>query len=471
MRRHLFWILVFLATLALGGWAYPQPGKLPPSSGTLDFTDDKKMADGQAFQDSAGGIWCAAGRSGGRGGQERRLFRWTGEGWEPAPPRDLTYPAWARRSMPPWHYHHRPLTALPGRDGTVLAVAVGDLYQTAPGGKEEGQDDIVRKLLVFQREKQQAFDAERKQFPAKFRRPWEMPTWLVAWLYTGREWVGPVEIETLCRQQRATLLRAFPDTHGGPHHFDLLSDGERLWVAYRGRVTAYAPTAACTWDFPDRDDKRPEYPSTQKLVRLPDGGVWCCLPHDKGMKIFALAVRDAKIEAKEVPVASEGAPRAFHLARQEGLVGWGAPREPNVTQVVFWRKGRWEAWADGRGFAGEDEQGGVWLLPWQRQGLEDGYHVYRDGQLTRFPLPDGMRGGLLTRAGKGRMIATAHDGLARRWRVLEIVAGGAKGQWEVRRAWGSDEYGLDGHRVFADGKGNFIHERGKVGRVVQGTGK
>jgi hypothetical protein len=482
-------ICVVFALFAIPSVLIAAEPKWPSPSGTIEFPKGRVDSSTEVFADSTGGIWKLEGHSGFRGSAQRRLARWNGEAWDAAPPLDLPHMEWMRRPAPPWNAWHTPLFVIPGDKGSLLAVAIGDSHQQSsvqmkklppinPIG--ELKDPDILKALELHQKKAAELQAKREKDKTIARdRTGEHSTWWVGWLFDDNKWIGPLEMNELLKQKRATLNALFARGRTGPAVFDIVSDGKNLWAAFAGKVHVFTEKGTASWDLPIQGNLRAR---VLNLVSPEPGVVWCHYVHDNKSVATRLLEKDGAIDAKDFGAAAAPVKQQdvaaiphFYSSAKGPVVLWGISPLRGNPNVHFWNAGesKWQPRDDIRHFLGEDASNDLWFLPsFETAQKENGYRIVSGKTTKIIAVPKRIRLGLLTDAGPGRKIGTAYDLEAKKQCIVEWhVSKDEKTGWEARRVRHTDAYGLDGHRVFVDAKGNFIHDNGIIAKAPQPTEK
>jgi hypothetical protein len=391
---------------------------------------------GQSFADTAGRIWRKErGVAVGWRPEGAVLTRWDGKAWRLTPVRRAKHPRWMARALPPWRKFDRPLHVQVGRDGTLLAVAVADIWQGSE--PKRGWNQRWEKI---------------EQLGKKALSEGRSLHWLEGWLYKDGGWSGPTKMEDLVAEHRQTLLLHFTRPTPETAHIDLQSDGKWLWVAYDGVVRAIdADGHTLAWDIPEdhRHGARRRFgPVLQpvNVICLPGGAVWCAYAAGDGYRVVALRVAEDHLDATPVlPLGGEGDVWPWWFATSDGRV-WLCRNE----RTHVWRDGRLEEKpALGKPVLWEDN-GQLWFLPRDLYGPERGYHIVQEGETHTLAWPFEFEMGAVCPTGKNRYLAACGDTV-----VAIDATGDDPGRWRVSRV-----HLLAGVResrgVFLDGHGNLV---------------
>jgi hypothetical protein len=405
--------------------------KKPPAGCDLTQVRQEKLGPGKTFQDAAGQIWRTMGHS---------LLRWDGKAarWAETPVKGLPHPPWDPRPASPWGAWAQPPRVLTGAGGTVLAVAVRDVYQDVLKDHPDKAKDW-REVLQLGK----ALAVGRDQ-----------PFWLVGWIYHDGRWTGPQSLAELLAAERRVLLRDFQGQTPTAGFFDLQSDGKNLWYSDGRSVHVFDGRGKlASWALPEGKSSPPLRPTN--LVRLPDGTLWCL----HGAEVTALTLADGRIVARAEPGArlpdrAVVSDISIHVARDGQVFFWSERWLGN--RPFFWRKGAWVREEEMGPFAGEDADGGLWFLPGGGEGTwsEKGYNLLRKGERYRVPLPERCQRGAVTPAGAGRLLAAGSDRCFVLVRAEKEPAG-----WRVEATYGLKSFGETGG-LFLDRHGHVVGESG-----------
>jgi hypothetical protein len=335
------------------------------------------------FQTADGVVW-------GRSGEEENqaLVRWEDGRWTDTPVKPMPHPPWGARMAAPWKASS-PLY-LPGRDNTVLAVVMRDIYQDLQAEHKDLDHWSIMRMAPPK-------TGERK--------------WPEAWLYSGGKWSGPAKLPALFAKHGRALAAAYSEPAREAAWFALQGDGQgRLWVAYDTRVLAVDGDDVKEWACPDAAGD----PATWfSLCRLPDGRMllvqFSAQPKGVANSLRALSFKDGKILAEDFPeppgfAASYGsAPPTAFVARDKSL--W-LTRFPRPTQVWRFHLGQWEPRKDLAQLLYEEADGSLWFTPaWTGKAPspeERGYRVVKGERTSVFKCPVDWR---LTPTRDGRLLA------------------------------------------------------------------
>jgi hypothetical protein len=390
---------------------------------------------GFAFQDSSGGIWYRS---------ENSLLWWDEkkQTWEQTPVKILPHPNWMARPAPPWQGWLHPPCPIIGRNGSMLVVAIRDVYQDETN-KEDPELKDWRQLLEYGK-------AQASKIGKEY--------WLEAWLYTEGKWCGPEKFDELLKKNKDQILRNFTLQSERCDFFDLFCREKELWTAFDNEVRVFLDNGAIlTWKIPESKNNHFGFPSKfLNLVLLPDGQIWCF--HD--LEITMLTIQDGELHGEPMTNGTIKLPLDYiwkdpqiHVAKNGQVWMVTYPQYGSGGISLVYEDKQWKQNEDIGTFYCEDAYGGLWFLRSKRDhGGQRGYIILADSKKFNLPLPGKYPAGLVTPATKDKMIACCGNKIFTIIRSDKTDSG-----WLVEKEFSPDlEKNWFMDKAFIDGQGTII---------------
>lgn len=342
--------------------------------------DMKKMTKypSRIYQDTQGEIWGSFGEEG--------VFHWTGEDWEQTPAHMPAHPRWQAEPNPPWQaWRGGSICTLVGRGGAILVVMVRDIDQ-----------DVAAQLGPAS-DPHKPDERGHRNFQAQLAQHGGVPFWLEGALHVDGQWIGPMPLDDLLKQQFDTLVKQFSLSSSAADFFALQSDGHRLWVAHDGKVEVIARDGlADTWVLPlppSRVPHPPPGPMWNALLPLADGSMGCSYQpyNERSGTNFSLTWGDGKISPQKIEADLTPGSSATTLHWSKGGQVWCFSTTGMGEGSAFrWDGHAWKQREDLGRFAGEDLRGVMWFLP-RRPGIQKpwGYIMVEEDKAEVWPVPFG----------------------------------------------------------------------------------
>jgi len=354
-----------------------------------------------------------------------RLVRWDGTAWADTPVKVLPQPPWMSREGPPWSaWSYQKPSYFPGRDGSVLAVAVHDVYQDAFAEAKDGQK----------------IDRWTLRDAAKMKVDGGKPVhWIEAWYFRNGKWTGPVKLREMLEKECDALSAAFTKPAPLGNWFVIRGDGNgTVWAAFEDTVYRFTKTGVQEWKIPG--ERRAGF---YHVSPLPDGRMLCASSDGNRAQLHALSVKDNRIVAEAFPVPDWGdrlyfwGPPSLHVAKDKTLRLWLPTANNRHARVWEFHDGKWANRDDLGDFLFEEADGALWFMPGSKVLSKSpdhwGYQVVKGEQTTMFAWPREYGLGRLTPTRDGRVMATAgywlvelqkaDDPLKRRLANVRILSG------------------------------------------------
>lgn len=425
--------------------------RLPEPSGTISFRENGEI--GRVLQDSSGDLWLVEND----GGLTSGLRQLTEKGWTQTPVKQLPHPNWTARPAPPWNGKTGPVVVISGKNGSLLAVVLRDIYQDMV--KDLPKDHDHWNISKLEGEKYNG--ATEK-------------VWLEGWLRKQGKWMGPTRIEKLLKDEYDTIRKDFQDSRSLPMHFDLVSDGQTIWTIFNGQLTAYDGEKTLTRQMP-RDEKWRHYLlGAYKFFRHPDG-LWCYTRVNDTFDIAQVSLKEGRIVATQLPgLTYKGRvhpvwqlPR-FHVTSDKQVIATIFESGPTTMHPYFFKDGAWKRHDDLGQFWLEDADGNLWFQREDRWKETTGYDVIRGNNAETFPMPNTWTESLNSAGDKRRFSKfqfSGKKGIVHR--IAELSATGKTGAagWKVEAVYSIDSSPHMPTQLFADRWGNLVSEYGAVGTI------